>query len=98
MFCRGISNNVDHGTENNRGKKRKMQYELTNGEADDGLLGATTGTKVFALTSGPVPCNTKITNLIDIVKPHIRQLVEDANLVSISEKHVFEVECFFVRG
>ena len=83
MFCRGISNNVDHGSES-RGKKRKLHDEITNGETDDAVLGATTGTKVFALTSGPVPCNTKITNLIDIVKPHIRQLVEDANLVSIA--------------
>jgi len=40
------------------------------------------GTKVLLLSSGPVPCNSKLTDLIGIVKPHIKELVADANLVS----------------
>lgn len=39
------------------------------------------GTKVMVLTSGPVPCNSKLTELIGIVKPHIKELVADSNLV-----------------
>lgn len=40
------------------------------------------GTKVMLLTSGPVPCNSKLTELIGVVKPHIKELVADSNLVS----------------
>lgn len=43
----------------------------------------TSGTKVMVLPSGPVPCNKKLCDLIYIVKPYIRQLLEDSNLVSI---------------
>lgn len=40
------------------------------------------GTKVMALPNGLVPCNKHLCELVHIVKPHIRQLVVDANLVS----------------
>lgn len=40
------------------------------------------GTKVMILPNGPVPCNKSLCELIHLVKPHIRQLVEDSNLVS----------------
>lgn len=42
----------------------------------------TDGTKVMALPHGSVPINKNLTDLISIVKPHIRKLVEDLNLVS----------------
>lgn len=41
------------------------------------------GTKVYILPNGSVPCNKPLSDLIHIVKPHIRELVEDSNLVSI---------------
>lgn len=41
------------------------------------------GTKVMVLTNGIVPMNKHLFELVGIVKPHIRQLVEDSNLVSI---------------
>ncbi|PSN46138.1 Proteasome activator complex subunit 3 [Blattella germanica] len=37
------------------------------------------GTKVMALLSGPVPTNKHLSDLVSVVKPHIRKLVEDAN-------------------
>lgn len=40
------------------------------------------GTKVMALPTGTVPCNKQLCDLVYVVKPHIRQLVEDANLVN----------------
>ena len=39
------------------------------------------GTKVMALPSGTVPCNKHLCSVVGTVKPHIRQLIEDANLV-----------------
>lgn len=43
----------------------------------------TSGTKVMVLPTGAVPCNKKLCDLIHIVKPYIRQLLEDSNLVSM---------------
>lgn len=40
------------------------------------------GTRVYALPNGTVPCNKPLSDLIHLVKPHIRELVEDSNLVS----------------
>jgi proteasome activator subunit 3 (PA28 gamma) len=41
------------------------------------------GTKVMALLTGAVPCNKHLCDVVGIVKPHIRQLIEDANLVNM---------------
>jgi proteasome activator subunit 3 (PA28 gamma) len=41
------------------------------------------GTKVMALPTGTVPCNKHLCDVVAVVKPHIRQLIEDANLVSL---------------
>ncbi|XP_069677079.1 proteasome activator complex subunit 3 isoform X3 [Periplaneta americana] len=41
------------------------------------------GTKVMALPSGTVACNKHLCELVHVVKPHIRQLVEDANLLKM---------------
>ncbi|CAH0691756.1 unnamed protein product [Spodoptera exigua] len=38
------------------------------------------GTRVYALPNGTVPCNKPLSDLIHLVKPHIRELVEDSNL------------------
>lgn len=48
-------------------------------DGDDEKL---SGCKVWVLPNGISPCNKHITELVDIVKPLIRELVEDANLVS----------------
>uniref|UniRef100_A0A336L3W4 CSON003843 protein n=1 Tax=Culicoides sonorensis TaxID=179676 RepID=A0A336L3W4_CULSO len=42
-----------------------------------------TGTKVMALPTGSVKCNVLITDLIEVVKPIIRELVEDSNLLKM---------------
>lgn len=42
-----------------------------------------TGTKVMVLPTGSVRCNVYITDLIEIVKPIIRELVEDSNLLKM---------------
>lgn len=41
------------------------------------------GTKVLALPTGKVTCNTPICELIKVVKPFIRELVEDSNLLKM---------------
>ncbi|XP_041979437.1 proteasome activator complex subunit 3 isoform X1 [Aricia agestis] len=41
------------------------------------------GTKVYALPNGTVPCNKPLSDLIHLVKPHIRELVEDSNLLKM---------------
>ncbi|KAL0838966.1 hypothetical protein ABMA28_016970 [Loxostege sticticalis] len=41
------------------------------------------GTRVYALPNGTVPCNKPLSDLIHLVKPHIRELVEDSNLLKM---------------
>ncbi|KAL1138282.1 hypothetical protein AAG570_009970 [Ranatra chinensis] len=41
------------------------------------------GTKVLACEAGTVACNKTLIQLISTVKPHIKQLVEDANLLKM---------------
>ncbi|XP_012282837.1 proteasome activator complex subunit 3 isoform X2 [Orussus abietinus] len=41
------------------------------------------GTKVMVLPNGPVPCNKPLCDLILVVKPHIRELLEDSNLLKM---------------
>lgn len=41
------------------------------------------GTKVIAISTGPVLCNQPICELIKVVKPVIRKLVEDSNLLKM---------------
>lgn len=46
-------------------------------------LSSVSGTKVMALPNGRVECNTPICDLIKMVKPVIRALVEDSNLLKM---------------
>ncbi|XP_054286857.1 proteasome activator complex subunit 3 isoform X2 [Macrosteles quadrilineatus] len=55
-------------------KKAKLELNCVN---DVG------GTKVFALPNGTVPSNQTLSELIHTVKPHIKQLVEDTNLLKM---------------
>ncbi|CAH1977112.1 unnamed protein product [Acanthoscelides obtectus] len=41
------------------------------------------GTKVMILPSGSVPTNKHLVDLVEQVKPHIRRLVEDSNLMKM---------------
>ncbi|XP_022122139.1 proteasome activator complex subunit 3 isoform X1 [Pieris rapae] len=41
------------------------------------------GTRVYALPNGSVPCNKPLSDLIHLVKPHIRELIEDSNLLKM---------------
>ena len=54
----------------------------------------------MVLPSGSVPCNSQIRQMIKVVKPYIWQLVEDANLVSLSlnqrpADHCVIILCWF---
>jgi len=62
--------NNDSGDSNSNSKKRKFS-------AID--LDGVSGTKVLVLPNGLAPCNKHLVELIDVVKPLVRQLVEDAN-------------------
>jgi len=55
---------------------KKRKYTVID---NDGI----SGTKVLVLPNGISPCNKYVVELIEIVKPLIRQLVEDANLLKM---------------
>jgi len=63
-----------------RGKKRKA---VTEDESPNKVYVKTAGTQVLALPTGPVLSNENILQLIDQVKPQLRQLVEDTNLLKM---------------
>ena len=44
------------------------------------------GTKVLALPGGAVPSNHHIIQLVDEIKPKIRELIDNANKVNCLEK------------
>lgn len=62
-----------HDNDQNVPKKRKFDH------IDNDI----SGTKVLVLPCGTVPCNKHIVELADLTKPHIRQLVEDTNLLKM---------------
>jgi proteasome activator subunit 3 (PA28 gamma) len=77
-IARGLQNNAINNHDEvpkKRGNKRKL-------EVDD-EVSEVAGTKVLALPTGPVLCNKNLNRLNSIVKPHIRCLVEDANLLKM---------------
>jgi len=86
-IARGVNNHSNSVEENEttspptRGKRRKL--DICKIEDMHQVNMKVEGTKVLALPSGPVHSNSNITRLIDIVKPHIRELVEDSNLLKM---------------
>jgi proteasome activator subunit 3 (PA28 gamma) len=74
---------MNHNSSNDNGgsASKKRKHDSSNDVEDDELLVA--GTKVLCLPSGPINCNLGISNLIEIVKPEIKNLVEDANLLKM---------------
>jgi len=77
-ISRALANSYQ-GAEDGEASSKKRK--LNNAHADD--LGMTEGTKVLALPSGPITCNTILSKHIDTVKPYIRELVEHANLLKM---------------
>jgi len=69
-----VENHVNHvvSGEENPSKKRKFEE-----------INTISGTKVLALPNGTAPCNKFISEIIDIVKPKVVQLVEDANMLKM---------------
>uniref|UniRef100_A0A1B6LCJ4 Proteasome activator PA28 C-terminal domain-containing protein n=1 Tax=Graphocephala atropunctata TaxID=36148 RepID=A0A1B6LCJ4_9HEMI len=55
-------------------KKAKLEMNCVN---------EVSGTKVLALLSGTAPSNQLLSEMIQNVKPHIKQLVEDANMLKM---------------
>ncbi|XP_018562255.1 proteasome activator complex subunit 3 [Anoplophora glabripennis] len=49
----------------------------------DNSISSQDGTKVMILPSGSVPTNKQLVDLVESVKPHIRKLVEDSNLMKM---------------
>lgn len=85
-IARGLNNHSNSIAEEHeasspptRGKRRRVENSKPVEDEPDKVQ----GTKVLALVSGTVHCNSNITRLIEVVKPHIRELVEDSNLVRL---------------
>jgi len=49
----------------------------------DNSISSQDGTKVVILPTGSVPTNKHLVDLVESVKPHIRKLVEDSNLLKM---------------
>lgn len=71
-------NNVGSGDDGPPQKRARVATDSTSNAASQ-----VSGTKVLALPSGAVYCNSPICELIKIVKPVIRALVEDSNLLKM---------------
>lgn len=56
-------------------KKRKLDIEVDGNAAD--------GTKVFTFTAGVASSNKKLFKLMNVLKPIIKQLVEDSNVLKM---------------
>jgi len=67
---------VNHETDEVPSKKRKFNI-LSNDVSD------VQGTKVLLLPNGTVPSNKHIVDVVELVKPRIQQLVEDANVLKM---------------
>jgi len=87
-ITRGLENNLNNHEEPSA-KKAGRKRKHTSGNSDEtpplplSTPTTTGGTKVLALPTGPVFCNDNLGKLIEIVKPHVRGLVEDANLLKM---------------
>ncbi|XP_014211581.1 proteasome activator complex subunit 3 isoform X2 [Copidosoma floridanum] len=64
---------INHSEDGPNSKRMKLENSIDE----------TPGTKVMILPNGLVPCNKPLCDLIVIVKPYIRQLLEDSNLLKM---------------
>lgn len=67
---------VNHDADEISSKKRKFNI-LSNDVSE------LQGTKVLLLPNGSVPSNSHIVDVVELVKPRIQQLVEDANVLKM---------------
>lgn len=67
-------------TNDERNEPMAKKIKLSNNIEDKNDVA---GTKVMTLPTGMSPCNAHISELISIVKPYIRTLLEDANLLKM---------------
>lgn len=74
----GDTNSNDDGAPANK----RLRVESSSSSTVDVSI-TSGGTKVLALPSGTVNCNVPICDIIKIVKPVIRALVEDSNLLKM---------------
>lgn len=74
---------INHSEDGPVSKKMKLENSIES---------APSGTKVMVLSNGPIPCNKPLCDLILVVKPYIRQLLEDSNLVNSYSKSVLALE------
>ncbi|XP_049866837.1 proteasome activator complex subunit 3-like [Pectinophora gossypiella] len=58
-----------------RAKRRRLEVSLATANVE--------WPKVYTLPNGPAPCNKSLSDMIRTIKPHIRQLVEDSNLLKM---------------
>lgn len=75
-----ITQNHVNDVESIPAKRARMD---DNSKSSAEYLTGPSGTKVLALPTGRVTCNTPICELIKVVKPFIRELVEDSNLLKM---------------
>lgn len=75
------------GDADGQNKKRKLDCvdSDSDSDSDDG------GTVGVALSCGPIACNATLSKQIDTVKPFIRELFEDSNLVSVNITHILKL-------
>lgn len=78
-----LQNHVDDTTNDDGPPASKRTRADAKASSTIDLALATGGTKVLALSTGPIKCNTPICEIIKIVKPVIRALVEDSNLLKM---------------
>jgi len=71
----------DNGDEDGDGAPALKRPRID--KSTDSTVTLVSGTKVLALPTGTVNCNAPICDLIKIVKPVIRALVEDSNLLKM---------------
>jgi len=71
-----VNHDINDGRDGGDVHSKKRKYTAID---YDGV----SGTKVLVLPNGISPCNKFVVELIEIVKPLIRQLVEDANLLKM---------------
>lgn len=65
----------DAGPDGPVSKKRK--YDTGSGDSN------ISGSRVYVLPNGLSPCNKYVQDMIDLVKPKVIQLVEDANMIKM---------------
>lgn len=89
------------------GQSRKRKYLVLDDDNNSSVNNSKNfdveGSRVLILPYGSVRCNKHIVELIDIVKPLIRQLVDDTNMVPtlclffkyFKNLHIFSLKCGF---